>query len=173
MNILLTGMPASGKTAAAQALKKLLDDYMLIDTDEEIVKREILSINDIFAKYGEEYFRKLETEVLKNTLKKDNQIIASGGGIVKSDENMSLIKQYSVSVYLKTDLETLYERALKSKERPLLNRGSLLKKLKTLFQERSLKYEQADIIINTKGLTPDKTAEEILDKINEYNKCKN
>ena len=170
MNIVLTGMPSSGKTETAKTLKKLLKDFVLIDTDEKIIQKEKMSVNEIFALKGEEYFRQIETAVLKEVLENDKQIISSGGGIVKKDENVKLLKEKAVIVYLKADINTLYERARKSSERPLLNGGNLREKLETLYKDRKEKYEQAHIIINTDRITPEKTAEEIMEKINEYYK---
>ena len=169
MNIVLTGMPSSGKTETAKTLKKLLKDFVLIDTDEKIIQKEKMSVNEIFALKGEEYFRQIETAVLKEVLENDKQIISSGGGIVKKDENVKLLKEKAVIVYLKADINTLYERARKSSERPLLNGGNLREKLETLYKDRKEKYEQAHIIINTGAKTPEETAREILEKINEHN----
>jgi len=170
MNIVLTGMPSSGKTETAKALNKLIENYALIDTDEKIIQKEKMSVNEIFALKGEEYFRKIETAVLKEVLENDNQIISSGGGIIKRDENVKLLKEKAVIAYLKADINTLYERARKSSERPLLNGGNLREKLEKLYKERKEKYEQAHIIINTEEMTPYETAEKIMEKINEYYK---
>lgn len=170
MNIVLTGMPSSGKTETAKTLKKLLENYTLIDTDEKIIQKEKMSVNEIFELKGEEYFRQIETAVLKEVLKNDNQIISSGGGIVKKDENIKLLKEKAVIIYLKADIDVLFERARKSSERPLLNGGSIREKLEKLYKERKEKYEQAHIIIDTGAMTPDKTAEKIMERINEYYK---
>ncbi len=167
MNISLIGMPASGKTTTAQKLKELLDNYVLIDTDEKIVQNENMSINDIFASKGEEYFRRKETEVLKEILKGNNQIISTGGGIIKSNENIKILKEKSTVIYLEADLETLYERAKKNTERPLLNDCDIKNKLENLLKERKEKYKQAHYIIDIREKTPEITAKEITEKINE------
>lgn len=167
MNIALTGMPASGKTTTAKVLQKFFQFYTIIDTDEMIVNREKKSVNDIFSENGEEYFRQLETEVLKEILKSDNQIISTGGGIIKKVENIKLLKEKSVIIYLKADLETLVYRAEKSSERPLLNTGNVRLRLENLLTERENNYNKADFIINTENKTPEIIAKEITEKIYE------
>ena len=179
MNIVLTGMPASGKSAAARALKNTIKKYKhydLADTDKIIEQTAGMTINEIFALYGEDYFRQIETYVLEEILKKDNQIISTGGGIIKSDANLKLIKEKSISVYLKTDMETLIERAQKSSERPSLNNLDIemqRTKLEMLYKERKSRYEQAHIAVETKGLTPEQTAQAIMEQIDEYCKRQN
>ena len=172
MNISLIGMPACGKTTTAKTLKKFFDNYKLVDTDEEIVKNKNLSVEDIFKKYGEKYFRQIETEILKEILKNDNQIISTGGGIIKSDENLKILKEKSVVVYLETDIKTLIERAKKSKERPLLNDCNIKEKLENLLKERESRYKKAHYIIK-EGQSPEDTAKTITEEINADGRSKN
>ena len=93
MNISLIGMMGCGKTTIGELLAKELC-YKFIDTDSLIVEKENRSINDIFENDGEQYFRKVETNVLKEALNNQNQIISTGGGIVKSNENITLLKEH-------------------------------------------------------------------------------
>ncbi len=106
MNVALIGMPGSGKTAVGQCLAGLTD-RKLIDTDELISSRAGCDIPSIFAEKGEEYFRKLETEVLREVSKESGNIIATGGGIVTRPENKSLLRQNSVTVMLEYDVNKL------------------------------------------------------------------
>ena len=99
MNIALIGMPGSGKTTVGKELKKILKNYSYFDTDEEIVRLENRSINEMFAKDGEAYFREVETKVLLDILKNDNQIISTGGGIVKSEKNVKELKEKAFTIY--------------------------------------------------------------------------
>jgi len=94
MNIALTGMMGSGKTTIGRKLAKLLKGFVFVDTDEETVKSEGRTISDIFEQSGEEYFREKETGVLKRILQNDNQIISTGGGIVKSSENIEYLELF-------------------------------------------------------------------------------
>ena len=162
MNISLIGMPGSGKTTVALVLKKALPSYSFIDIDELVVKEENSSISDIFKNNGEKYFREIETKILEQVLSNDNQVISTGGGIILSDKNISILREKSNVIYLKTSLNILYDRVKNNKERPLLNTDDLQNKLAKLFKERSKRYETAHYIIDTDKKTPDIIVNEIL-----------
>ncbi len=106
LNIVLIGMPGCGKTTVANLLSELTG-RKVADTDDLIREKAGMEIPEIFAKYGEPYFRQLETEALREVSKESSLIIATGGGIVKTPENLDLIRQNSVSVFLDTDLSKL------------------------------------------------------------------
>ncbi len=169
MNISLIGMMGAGKSAVGNNLSRILTGYSFIDTDEEIARLENKSINDIFNKFGEEYFRNLETKILKNILKNDNQIISTGGGIIISDENIRELKQNSFAVYLKADTDTLFERVKNNKERPILNVDNVKQKIDCILAKRELKYQNcANMIISTQDKTINEISAEIAEIINEY-----
>lgn len=170
MNISLIGMMGSGKTCIGELLAKLLN-MSFVDTDEQIIKSEKTSINQIFAQKGETYFREIETATLKNVLNFNNQIISTGGGIIKSDENLSLLKKKSVVFYLKASPDILFERIKNNKERPLLNVENMKDKIKTILQERISQYEKAQYIIVTDDKSPIEIANEIIGIINDCVKC--
>ena len=170
MNISLIGMMGSGKTSIGELLSKLLN-MSFVDTDEQIIKSEKTSINQIFAQKGETYFREIETATLKNVLNFNNQIISTGGGIVKSDENLTLLKEKSVVFYLKASPDILFERIKNNKERPLLNVENMKDKIKTILQERISQYEKAQYIIVTDDKSPIEIANEIIGIINDCVKC--
>lgn len=151
-NIILIGMPGSGKTTIANLCKEQCG-MEVWDTDEYIEKR-YGSISDIFAKYGERHFRKLETEAVKDICKKDNCLISTGGGCVMNEENVKLLKKSGKIVYLKASVDTLLKRLEGDTSRPLLV-GNKAERLTELFDKRSFVYERvADIVIDTDGLTP-------------------
>lgn len=164
MNISVIGMMGSGKTTVAKILFAKLKNFILVDTDSLIEEREKSSINDIFANNGEAYFRAAETDVLVNILKKDNQIISTGGGIVLKDVNLEQLKQHSVVFFLDADIDTLFERVKNNKDRPLLNNGKIREKIDVILNQRRKKYEQAHYIIDTNNKNPDIIADEIIRK---------
>ncbi|MCD7780154.1 MAG: shikimate kinase [Candidatus Gastranaerophilales bacterium] len=168
MNISLIGMMGSGKTTVGRLLAEKLTGFSFFDTDEEIVKRENKSINKIFEEKNEQYFRKIEAEVLKEILQGNNKIISTGGGVVKSSENLKLLKEKSVVIYLKANAYTLYERIKNNKERPLLNVDNMREKIITLLSERSKFYEQAHIIIDSQNKKADIISLEIVEKLDNY-----
>lgn len=161
-NIILVGMPGCGKTTVAKELVSLLFGVIAVDIDDEIVKSEKRTINDIFEKDGEEYFRELETEILKKYQNTNNLIISTGGGIVERDENIELMKQIGLVFYLYSDINTLYERVKSDSSRPLLKVENVKERLEMLYNRRDKKYRRADFIIDTTNLTPNETARSII-----------
>ena len=162
MNIALIGIMGCGKSTVGKSLQNIMSDFVFVDTDELIVQKENTSINDIFENNGEDYFRNLETLILKDVLSLDNQIISTGGGIVINPDNLLLLKQFSKVIYLKTSVNTLCERLKNDSQRPLLKNQNLQEKLNILLSQREDKYNQAHIIIETDNKTPDMIVKEII-----------
>lgn len=169
MNISLIGMMGCGKTTIGEMLAENMN-FTCIDTDAEIVNEQKCSINEIFGTKGEKYFREIETNVLIKTLNNDNQIISTGGGIIKKEENIKLLKEKSIVIYLKADDKTLYERVKNNKERPLLNVEDIKEKISNLLNEREEKYQQAHHTVSTENKQPSEIVNEIIGIINEYSR---
>lgn len=127
-NIVLIGMPSSGKTLTGQALCKYIDKTF-IDTDAVIVKRAGMSIKEMFAQYGEAHFRQLEHDVIEELSKQNGLIIATGGGSIKNEENIRNLKQNGVVMFIDRDLEHL----LVTDDRPLSKDTDAVAKL---YEER-------------------------------------
>ena len=163
MIISLIGMMGCGKSTIATLLSDRLC-FQLLDTDSLIVNRENQSINEIFQNKGEGYFRHLESEILTEVLAVDNSVISTGGGIVKSEANILLLKEKSIVFYLKADENILYERVKNNSERPLLNTEDMFLKIKTLLLERNEKYELAHYVIDA-NQEPNKIVDEIIEKL--------
>ena len=118
-NIILIGMPASGKTTVGLELSKVLTDYTFIDTDSFIEKTEGLKITEIFAKYSEDYFRKLEYDAIKMLCAGKDKIISIGGGAFENPDNRATLLKFGKVYYLKSDLDVLYYRISNDTSRPL------------------------------------------------------
>lgn len=171
MNVILYGMMGVGKTSVGRALS-LLTGKNFVDTDA-LIEEKYGGINDIFEKYGEEYFRNLEAETARAFWGKDGLIISVGGGFVLKDKNVTELKKNGKFVYLRASLETLVSRLKTDETRPLLKGGALLEKIKTLMETRDEIYENcADISVFTDGKTLDEIAAEILEKLGEKSKRK-
>ncbi|MBR6162302.1 shikimate kinase [bacterium] len=164
-NIILIGMPGSGKTTIGKELLSLLPDFSLIDLDEETVKSEKREITEIFEQEGEDYFRNIETEMIKKYLNQTNLIISTGGGVVEREENLEILKKIGTTVYIFCDLETLFQRVKEDTSRPLLKVENIKEKLNSLYLRRHEKYQKADCTINTTNLTPRECAIKILEEI--------
>ena len=105
-NIVLIGMPGSGKSTVGKILAHLLN-RTFHDTDTEIEKQTGMSIPEIFSKKGEQEFRRIETEVLASLCKKSGTVIATGGGCVTRPENYPILRQNSRIIWLQRNLYTL------------------------------------------------------------------
>lgn len=157
MNIYLIGMPGCGKTTIARHLAQTLN-YTYIDLDGMIEKDALMFIDDIFEKYGEATFRKLETQALTR-LPEGHHVISCGGGIVTQKQNKALMK--GLKIYLDTDIEIIRKRLENDYQRPLLKKKSL----DQLYNERYLQYVSfADVMISNDG-SIEKTVERIIEHL--------
>lgn len=155
MNIILIGFMGSGKSAVGHQLAKELG-LTYIDTDQLIEEKEGISINDIFAQKGEEYFRTLETTVIKELSGTDDYVIATGGGMVLRQENVKMLKQIGPLVLLWAEPPTVYERVKKEAHRPLLNVPDPLAEIKKILDKRTPVYDRvADYKVDTSKLSID------------------
>ena len=152
----------SGKSTVGKILaKKLGKQY--IDLDKKIEKRVGASIEYIFENEGELKFRYYETIELK---KISNAVVACGGGIILSNENLNFMKRNGQIIYLRATINELEKRLIKSKNRPLLKNRDLRESLEGLLVERKKKYEViAGISILTDDLTPLEVSSAIFRKL--------
>ncbi len=166
MRISLIGYMGCGKTSVGKRLARKLN-YKFIDLDQKIEERYQASINDIFRKYDEETFRKLEQEILYIVLKQNNVVISMGGGTPCFFDNMNRINKHSTSVYLQLNSATLNSRLKNSKrKRPLLQNLSdedMKEFIRNQLAEREIYYLQSKHVIN--GLNIE--IEEIVSLLNE------
>jgi len=157
--IYLIGFMGAGKTTVSQELARRLN-VAVYDTDEEIVKRTGMSINEIFAAEGEEKFRHYEAEILRS-LPSANAVIATGGGIVGTTGNRLFLKGKRNVVYLHAELESILARLKEDDSRPLLKQDKM-KTAKALYESRLPLYrETAEFEIDTSV----KTVQQIVDDI--------
>ncbi len=152
-NIVLTGMPGSGKSTVGKLMN--IDGFSFVDTDEEIEKRCGCSIKELISSKGEKYFRDLETEVIKDVSSKGCQVISTGGGAVLREENITALKRNGKIFFINADPE----RLCPTDSRPL---SDTAEKLKNLYDERIDIYKgTADVTVPDMA-TPEDEAEFIL-----------
>jgi shikimate kinase len=163
-NIVLTGFMGTGKTAVGRELSRRLS-MQLVDIDAEIEEDQKLSISDIFRKFGEKYFRDVETRVIKRFAAEKNLIISTGGGAVLREENMEALRENGIVFCLDAHPETILERTNRSEDRPLLRTEDPMAKIKELLNFRRPFYEKAGTLIDTEGKTPLQIAEEIVETV--------
>ncbi len=146
--IALVGPMGSWKSSVGKYLAELLN-YKFCDIDNLIEQKAGMSITEIFKTEGEDYFRKLETIALSDTIQEDNIVVATGGGIIKRDDNIDILRKNSWNILLYASPEECQSRISIAK-RPLLKGKNVLKVLKDLFEERKNRYfKVSDLIINT------------------------
>lgn len=162
-NIFLTGFMGSGKTSVGKVLADLLK-INFFDSDELVIRKKQMSINEIFRRYGEDYFRDKETETLRILGDKipGTCVISTGGGAVLRQENISAMKKNGIIVYLDVSAREAYRRIKDKDDRPLLNAGNPCKVIRDLLQERKPFYLKSDLAVNTAGKTIGEIAIEII-----------
>lgn len=163
-NYVLIGYMGAGKTTVGKALAQKTGKKF-VDTDDLIVKQMNLSINDIFEKYGETYFRELETKLLENLCNSgDGFIISCGGGLPIKEENRPYLKRLGKVVYLNVNEADILRRLRNDTTRPLLKgpKDEVKQRISEMLEKRDPIYrEVADVVIKTGRLK----VPEIVDKI--------
>lgn len=160
-NIYLVGFMATGKTSVGQELAKK-KKWLFVDLDNLIELKEKMAIADIFAKKGEPYFRKVETEVLKKVSQEKNFVVACGGGIVIKPLNIKIMKEEGKIICLSALPEVILKRASGHTHRPLLNTANPKERVELLLKFRAPYYAKADKTIDTSKISIKGVVEKIV-----------
>ena len=162
MNIFIVGPMGSGKSTVG----KIISDELFLDffdTDDEIETRTGASIDWIFDLEGESGFRKRESEMLDEMVKRNSIVLSTGGGIVLESSNRELLSSRGTVFYLSTPISVQVQRTAKDKDRPLLKNGDPEKILSKLHDEREEFYKSvSDHIIETEDKSSQEVASEII-----------
>lgn len=163
-NVILIGFMGSGKTSVGKILAKRLS-YRFYDTDSMLEHKSGDTISHIFSVHGEEYFRNMETDLLRDMLTgSDRMVISTGGGLPLREQNSKLLKEIGYVVLLKASKKTTVNRLMNDTTRPLLAGGELEEKVERLLNIRTPIYEKAAHKIIT---TDDRTIDDIVNLIME------
>ena len=163
--VALIGMMGAGKSSVGCCLHRRTG-LALHDTDEIVKANFGMPISEIFPKFGEPRFRQAETEALRNLATTEQAIIVTGGGIVVCNENVELLKRLGVIVWLDTDEKTLFARASRKRDRPLLRTKHPREAFSQILGARRTLYANiADIRVDTSVLTDEEVAVAILTKL--------
>ena len=161
-NLVLIGMPGSGKTMLGALLAKRLG-IAFTDTDEEIVKETGRSIPELFESPGEEVFRDLETKIIKGLAESGGRVIATGGGAILREENITALRANGLLIFLDRDVDALSPDGA----RPL---ADSVEKIHDLYHERLPLYKRAaDLTVHVCG-EPQETAAAICDAVKNYDR---
>ena len=162
-------MMGAGKSSVGRCLNRRTG-LALHDTDEIVAANLGISIAEIFAKHGEKKFREAETEALRRMRTEEQTIIITGGGIVLRQENVEILRNKAVIVWLDADEETLFARASQKQNRPLLQTKNPRKTFAQILAARRPLYANiADVRVDTSVLTDEEVAVAILAKLRRMN----
>lgn len=161
-NIVLLGFMGTGKTTVGKRLAKWLN-CRFYDMDEEIERRMGMSISDIFGRYGEPFFRDLESTVARELAATSGKVIATGGGVVINPENLAVLRKRGWLISLVADPEIIYERVLQENNRPLLEGDNLMEKIKKLLADRDKQYRSADLVVDISNLSTEQIVGRIIE----------
>ncbi|PZU76707.1 shikimate kinase [Agrobacterium pusense] len=160
-NIVFVGLMGAGKSAIGRMVAQQLR-VPFIDTDVEIERVSRMTISELFATYGEEEFRSLETRVIKRLLRGGPKVISTGGGAFINDNTRRHISRGGISLWLKADLEVLWERVNKRDHRPLLKTENPRATLAALMEKRYPIYSEADLTIESRDVRKEIIVTEVL-----------
>ena len=166
-NLILVGLMGAGKSSVGRLFAHQLG-VPFIDSDIEIERVSRMTITELFAAYGEEEFRALEARVMKRLLKGGPRVVSTGGGAFINDRTRKHIKKGGLSLWLKADLDVLWERVNKRDTRPLLKTENPMQTLENLMNARYPIYAQADVTVLSRDVRKELMADEVLKAVIEY-----
>ncbi|SDW49562.1 shikimate kinase [Ruegeria halocynthiae] len=150
--VVLVGMMGAGKTAVGRALAARLG-VPFLDSDAEIESAANMTIPEIFARDGESFFRSKESQVIGRLLDEKKGILSTGGGAFLAEGNRGMISDRGASVWLRAELNVLWNRVKHKDTRPLLRTEDPYATLSALYEARVPIYEQADLVADSDGET--------------------
>ncbi|QWW67470.1 shikimate kinase [Rhizobium sp. WYJ-E13] len=168
-NLVLVGLMGAGKSSVGRLVAQQLG-VPFIDSDIEIERVSRMTITELFAAYGEEEFRALEARVMKRLLKGGPRVVSTGGGAFINARTRRHIKKGGLSVWLKADLDVLWERVNKRDTRPLLKTENPKQTLENLMNARYPIYAEADLTVLSRDVRKEVMADEVLRAVVETQK---
>lgn len=167
-NIILIGFMGCGKSSIGRRLAARLG-HAFLDSDELIVSNAGKSISEIFAQEGEERFRDRESEEIRKLMGTPGIVLATGGGAVLRKENQESLRAIGTIIWLHSDPEILFERATRSRKRPLLEVENPRTTFNSLLEARLPIYASAcDLKVDATGLSHEQTVEMILKSLDAW-----
>ncbi|MGK9053326.1 shikimate kinase [Neorhizobium sp. CSC1952] len=160
-NLVFVGLMGAGKSVIGRLVAQSLS-IPFIDTDAEIEKVSRMTVSELFAAYGEAEFRSLETRVIERLLRSGPRVVSTGGGAFINENTRQQIKRGGVSVWLKADLDVLWERVNKRDHRPLLKTENPRQTLENLMTQRYPIYAEADLTVQSENVRKDVMVNEVL-----------
>ncbi|CDZ27058.1 shikimate kinase [Neorhizobium galegae] len=163
-NLIFVGLMGAGKSAIGRMVAQALS-IPFIDTDAEIEKVSRMTISELFAAYGEVEFRALETRVIERLLRGGPRVVSTGGGAFINENTRHQIKIGGISIWLKADIDVLWERVNKRDHRPLLKTENPRQTLENLMIQRYPIYAEADVTVLSENVRKDVMVNEVLSAV--------
>lgn len=160
-SLVFVGLMGAGKSVIGRMVAEQLG-MSFIDSDHEIERVSRLTISELFSLYGEAEFRALEARVIRRLLDGKAQVISTGGGAFINAETRALIKEKGLSIWLKADLDVLWNRVKKRDTRPLLKTADPKATLDQLMKKRYPLYAEADIIVTSRAVKKEIIVDEVI-----------
>ena len=165
--VALVGLMGAGKSAIGKRLALRLG-LPFIDADDEIERAAGCSIAEFFEKYGETEFRAGERRVIARLLEEPPHVLSTGGGAYIHPETRALMRAKAVTVWLRAELDVLFDRVKRRGHRPLLRQGEPREVLARLMAQRHPIYAEADIIVDSTAQPADRTTEQVIEALRTY-----
>ena len=165
--VALVGLMGAGKSAIGKRLAVRLG-LPFVDADDEIERAAGCSIAEFFEKYGEADFRAGERRVIARLLDEPPHVLSTGGGAYIHPETRALMRRKAVTVWLRAELDVLFDRVRRRGHRPLLRQGEPREILARLMDQRYPIYAEADIVVESTAQPADRTTDQVLDALRAY-----
>ena len=165
--VALVGLMGAGKSAIGKRLALRLG-LPFVDADDEIERAAGCSIAEFFERFGETEFRAGERRVISRLLAGPAHVLSTGGGAYMDTETRALMRAHAITVWLRADLEVLYDRVKKRTHRPLLRQGDPREILARLMNQRYPVYAQADLVVESTAQPADMTTEQVLEALRRH-----
>lgn len=158
-------MAGAGKSTIARGVARRIG-RVRVDLDDEIVARAETSIAEIFATLGEDGFRRLETEMLREVLDRPPAVVATGGGVVLAEVNRTLLAERATTVWLRAEASVLVERLRRSPVRRPLLTGDVAEDVARLVADREMLYERcADHVVDVSTSSIDEVVNRVVEAL--------
>jgi shikimate kinase len=169
MNIFLIGFRCTGKTTVGRIIANKLH-MEFIDADDELVKQQKMPISEIVDKHGWAYFRQKESEIIKKIASMNNQLVATGGGVILNNDNVDYMKKSGTIIWLKATPETVKNRILQDEKteqsRPSLTSKGLIDEIEETIKTRTPLYQAAmEFCIDTDNVQIEEVVSKVLEKL--------
>ena len=165
--VALVGLMGAGKSAIGKRLAARLG-LPFVDADDEIEHVAGCTIAEFFEKYGEAEFRAGERRVIARLLDEPPHVLSTGGGAYMDPETRALMRAKAITVWLRADLDVLFDRVRKRTHRPLLRQGDPREILANLMNQRYPIYAEANIVVDSTAQPADRTTEQTIAALRAY-----